>query len=293
MDDEAEFHRLIGMLYDSVIDEAQWSRALQAVSDYTGGTGVGEVSRTLLLGPSPNARTLNIAPEFKDQYLGYYASKEVRLPPAVKYGVGVVMTEDMLIDRRALRSSEIYNDMLLPFEIPHFMFAWLRKSETRVQTIAIEGTLAHGAFDEESVSRFGSLMPHLIRAVRMREHFVSVRDSQLAYREAMETLPFGIVVLDDKGQIIESTSLAENFLDLGQSLVRKHRRIHARHFDDDKDLQDAVTNAISPPPHAPASSGTVVVRRTGASALKLTLMPIAAVDRFIRSGQALRAAHYR
>jgi hypothetical protein len=84
----------------------------------------------------------------------------VRLSPAVKFGVGVVMTEDMLVEQRELRCSEIYNDLLRPFDIPHFMFAWVRKSESKVQTVAIEGTLSHGAFDEKAVARFSKVMPH-------------------------------------------------------------------------------------------------------------------------------------
>ena len=128
--------------------------ALQALSDFTGGTGVGEVIANPIAGTITQCATLNIGPEFKDQYLGYYAAREVRLPPAVKFGVGVVMTEDMLVEQRELRCSEIYNDLLRPFDIPHFMFAWVRKSESKVQTIAIEGTLSHGAFDERAVARF-------------------------------------------------------------------------------------------------------------------------------------------
>lgn len=280
MDGEAELDRLIGLLYDSVLDETQWTCALQALSDFTGGTGVGEVIANPIAGTITQCATLNIGPEFKDQYLGYYAAREVRLSPAVKFGVGVVMTEDMLVEQRELRCSEIYNDLLRPFDIPHFMFAWVRKSESKVQTVAIEGTLSHGAFDEKAVARFSKVMPHLIRAARMREHFVSVRDSQHAYREAMETLPFGIVVLDEKGQIIEATSIAEEALSLGLALMQRDRRVHAKHTDDDRELQRTTRNAISSPAHTSVSAGTVTVRRVGASALKLTVLPIAAVDRF-------------
>src|SRR4051812_36089954 len=92
-------------------------------------------------------------------------------------------------------------------------------------------------------------------------------------------------MLDERGHVIESTTLAENFLDRDQSLVRKQGRIHARNFEDDGDLQVAVRNAIAPTPHTPPSSGTVAIRRTGAAALKLTLMPISAADRFSMLGK--------
>jgi DNA-binding CsgD family transcriptional regulator len=280
MDGEAECHRLIGLLYDSVIDEAEWSRAVKALADFTGGSAIGEVIANPLTGTLEQCSLVNIAPEFKELYLGYYATKEVRLPPAVRFDVGTVMVEDMLLDRRALRRSEIYSDLLCPFEVPHFMFAWLRKTRTRVQTLAVEGTMSHGPFDGAAIIRFAAVMPHLVRAVRLREHFVSVRDSGHAYREAMETLPFGIVVLDEKGRTIESTRLADKHFDLDQALTQRQGRIHARDTEDDKDLQEAARRATAPAPHAPVSAGTVSIRRFGASALKLTILPITAVDRF-------------
>lgn len=280
MDDEAEFNRLIGLLYDSVIDEAEWSRAVRALADFTGGTAVGEVIANPLTGTIEQCSLMNIAPEFKEPYLGYYAPKEVRLPPALEFGVGVVMTENMLLDPRELQRSEVYNDLLRPFDIPHFMSAWLVKRESRVQTLAIEGSVKHGPFDDAATAKFAAVMPHLVRAVRMREHFVSVRDSQHAYREAMETLPFGIVVLDEKGQKIESTSLADKYLDLDQALIQRQGRFHARDTEDDRDLQEAIRRAIAPAPRASVSASTVSIRRFGASALKLTTLPIAAMDRF-------------
>jgi DNA-binding NarL/FixJ family response regulator len=281
MGDEASLNSLVGLLYDAVLDDAQWPRALQAISDFTGGTGVGQVIANPVLGTITHCETLNFAPGFNDLYVGYYAAKEVRLAPAVKFGVGVVMTENMLIEPRALKGSEIYNDLLLPFDAPHFMFAWLQKSATKVQTIAIEGALSHGAFDEAAVSRFALVMPHLIRAVRMRDQFIAVRDSQRAYREAMETLPFGVVVLDEDGHVVETTRMADEILRKQQGLIRRQRRVHATWIEDDEHLQQAMRNAIASNLRTPAQAAAVTVRRNqSASALKITLLPISSPDRF-------------
>ena len=277
MDSKAEFNDLIGLLYDSVLDDRSWTSALEALVRFTGGTGAGEVIADPEAGTITQCATLNIAPEFKDLYLGYYASKEVRLPPAVGYGVGTVMTEGMLLERRELQASEIYNDLLRPFEVPHFMFAWLRKAEKKVQTLAIEGTIAHGAFDDPAVGRLAAVMPHLIRTVRMREHMIAARNAQHVCREVLETLPFGIAVLDETARVIELTTMAESVV-LGRALTLRQRRIHATDPDDDNELQAVLRSAITPAPGRPVSAGTVAVRRFNASALKVTVTPISAVQ---------------
>jgi hypothetical protein len=145
----------------------------------SGGTGVGHVIADPTEGTITQCATLNIGPGFRGLYLGYYAEKEVRLPPAVRFAVGEVLTESMLLEKRTLERSEVYNDLLRPFDVPHFMFAWLQKTERQAQTIAIEGSLAHGPFDKDAIDRFSLVIPHLVRATRLRDHFIAVRASRL------------------------------------------------------------------------------------------------------------------
>jgi DNA-binding CsgD family transcriptional regulator/PAS domain-containing protein len=270
--------RVIGLLYDSVLEEAQWNRALQAISDFTGGTGVGHVVADPSEGTITQCATLNIGPEFRDLYLGYYAQKEVRLPPAVRFAVGEVLTESMLLEKRTLERSEVYNDLLRPFDVPHFMFAWLQKTKRQAQTIAIEGSLAHGPFDQEAIDRFSLVIPHLVRATQLRDRFIALRASQAAYREALETLPFGVILLDCCGREMECTRLADEVIGGGDGLKRFQRGIRAVHHDDDVLLQAAIHKATRRVRSCEAS--TVAVRRTRSThPLKVTLLPIASIDR--------------
>jgi DNA-binding CsgD family transcriptional regulator len=281
MEDQVELNRLIGLLYDAVLNEAQWDCALQALSRFTGGTAVGQVIADPIKGIITQCATLNIDPDFKDAYVGYYAAKEVRLGPAVEFGIGQVLTESMLIEQSELRKSEIYNEMLRPFDVPHFMFAWLQKSETKVQTIALEGSHSHGAFDARAVARFNRVMPHLVRAARMRDQFITIRESQKAYREALETLPFGIIFLDGHGQVIESTRLAESIMTMNSGLHRVRGRLHAMCSEDDDQLQLAIRDAVYSPFKKSATARSVSVRRLRCtSRLKITLLPIVSIERF-------------
>ena len=282
MGSETELDRIIGLLYDSVLDDTLWPGVLKALSAFAGGTGVGQVIADPTLGKIMQCQTLNIDPDFKEKYLGYYAAMEVRLAPAASFDVGVVITEGMFIDQRALRRSEIYNDLLKPFDIPFFMLAWLQKSATKVHTIAIEGSLAHGAFNQTAIRRFGLIVPHLIRASRMRDQFIAVRESRHAYRAAMEDLPFGVVVLDEHGRILECTGVADDLIATGQGLALRQGRVRAFNRDDDRKLQQATHSAVSSASCMAGSARTVSVRRTcsPSGALKVTLIPITSPDRF-------------
>lgn len=90
------------------------------------------------LGTITVCETVRIPPDVTIQYFDYYAIKEIRLAPTVKYAPGLVLTERMLLDQRELERSEIYGDLLLPADVPHFMVTWLQKSPTAFETIVVE-----------------------------------------------------------------------------------------------------------------------------------------------------------
>ena len=100
----------IGELYESIVDEAAWPRALEALSDFAGGRGTFYVRADPRSGLIVHSESVGVDPLVNERYLKYYAGKEVRLRPALALPAGLVTTEAMLIERRALEHSEIYAD---------------------------------------------------------------------------------------------------------------------------------------------------------------------------------------
>ena len=275
MDDLSELLSVIGLFYDSVIDEAKWPEALQSLADFAGGTGLGYVVADPIAGAIVHCESVSIDPKFNKLYLEHYSSKEVRLLPALPYEVGDVLTEVMLLERRTLERSEIFGELLAPCDVPHFMFAWLQKKPHAFQTLAIEGSERHGAFGREAVERFSRVMPHLVRAVRMRELLASVRQSHRAYSRVLETLPFGVVFLDEKGEVIRATAPAERVLRCANGLVQTQNRVRATHVDDNLRLQRVIQNTVRARCSRTTPGSTIVIRRTNDQrSLVVTVIPV-------------------
>lgn len=275
MDDASKLLDVVGLFYDSVLDEGKWHEALQSLACFTGGHAAGYVAANPSEGGITHCETVNIDPVFTEQYVGYYAQREVRLPPAVSYSVGSVMTEDMLVERSVLQRSEIYGDLLLPYEAPHFMFAWLEKTPTSAKTIAIEGTLQHGAFTPEAMRLYALVMPHLVRAVRIREALQSARQARGTLLELLDALPIGVILLDAAGQVVELTSLAERLLRSGSGITQRQGRVHASVRDDDRALQRAVQGALQAGTGESLPKDTVLARRgPNQRPLRVTAIPV-------------------
>jgi DNA-binding CsgD family transcriptional regulator/PAS domain-containing protein len=274
MDESAELFRIVGLLYDSVIEEAMWPVALQALTDFTGGTGAGEVVANPTTGIITHTQAVSVDPSFRDLYLEHYATKEVRLPPAIRFPVGAVIVENMLLERKELERSELYGGLLLPCDVPHFMFAWLQKETHAFHTVAIEGSKRHGAFEGDAIRRFTQVMPHLIRAVRMRDLLISARQSNHAYEVLLDSLPLGVVYFDDKGKLTKVSAAAEKLFQQGDALSCVKGQMHAQSPDDNRELQRAILTICDRRSSRTLPGNTIVVRRVNAlRPLVVTVIP--------------------
>lgn len=271
MDDQ--LLHVLGLFYDSVLDKDKWHPACEALSDFVGGTGVAFVVADPQAGVITHCETVGVDPDIREPYLNYYATREVRLPPAVKYPPGVVMTERMLIDQRELERSELYRDLLLPMDIPHFMFSWIKKAPTVCETLAVENSLKGGPFQADAIERYSLLLPHISRAIRMRDHLTSSRLTVETCLSVLDSVPYGVIFLDEHARVLNATSAALDILFAGKGLALFKSTIRAVERDDDRRLQRAIDRAVRTSQDMTVSGATLHIGRT--SSINLLVYVIA------------------
>jgi len=266
---------LVGCVYDAALDQTKWSESLQRTADFAGGTGAFHIVANPVTGEIVHSQSVGVDPIVNQRYLQYYAAKEVRIPPALPYSVGRVFTEQQLIEPRALKRSEIYGELLAPFDIPYVMAAWLKKGPAAFEVVVIEGSHRHGPFAHEAREKFALVVPHLIRAVRLREMLHIARQATRAFRTVLDSSPFGVVLLDDRGCILDATLKADSLLRAGDGLMVSRRRVHARCCDDDLVLQRLVSEAVGVRDPRYFGGGSVSIQRAlTASRLHASIVPL-------------------
>jgi DNA-binding CsgD family transcriptional regulator/PAS domain-containing protein len=241
---------------------------------FAGGTGIFHTIVDPNRAAVTQGQSIDVDPHYTNLYREHYSAKDIRLPPALSHPIGKVLTGEILVDKRALRKSEVFGDLLTPADVPYFMFGWLQKEQHALQTIAIEGSRRHGVFDQAAQERFALVIPHLVRAVRMRELLASARQSNQAYSVLLDSLPLGILYFDDKGKPIKVSAAAEKVLQQGDALSCVGGQMHARNPDDNRQLQRAILK-ICDWRRSPTMPGdTIVVRRVNAlRPLVVTVIP--------------------
>ena len=213
-DDCAELLNVVGLLYESTLDEAKWLPALESFARFAGGHAAFHIIADPSTGAVSCSEQVGVDPAANELYQRYYAAKEVRIPPALAHGVGQVVTEGRLLDRRTYESSEIYADLLRPYDIPHIMAMWLQRSPQACQAVVIEAGHRHGPFEQDALDKYLAVAPHLIRAARIREALVLARQERYLNWEILNRLPIGVIFLDVTGVVTAASACAER---LGKS----------------------------------------------------------------------------
>jgi DNA-binding CsgD family transcriptional regulator len=203
---------IIDDLYAGILDEAAWRRAIAAVISLVNG------SAALLFGFNPKTHRIlrdenhRFDPEILAAYRSHFASRDIRMDPGLQFAIGDAMFEPKLVPVRHWKGSEIYNDLLLPGDSPWVLAFWLHKASDKVVLISIQGSRHHGPFDESDGDRVKPLIPHLRRALEIKDRLelAKVRCDNLA--RGFDSLSFGALILDIHGRILEASAAATELM---------------------------------------------------------------------------------
>jgi DNA-binding CsgD family transcriptional regulator len=267
---------LLDTLYGAVLDDDVLPAALQGIAAFAGGSKTYYVTADRQTGAALSAAAFNVDSAVERQYAGYFGAKDLRIPPALAVPIGETVTEHRFVDPHSFKQSEILNDFLLPNDIPHIMAVWTRKTPQLLEAVSIQRSRRQGPFLKADEERCKVLIPHLVRALRIRQELQAVRQQQAVVMEVLDRLPFGVVLLDDAGRIIETSAAADAMLRSGDGVAAKGGAIRAALPEDDHGLQKAIRRTLRARADQLAPGGAVALRREGdRRALTVVVVPVA------------------
>jgi DNA-binding CsgD family transcriptional regulator len=207
----AGFDDLVDALYGTAIDGPEdWGPCLRLVADAVGGVGPG-----LSMGGGPEGPrlwSLDVPQRRLDEWLGRF---EEPLRAAVQRdhlagtflasGTGVPAWTEFLEDWAGPQG---FADLLQGQTL----------GSTRMYGLGIFREREAPAFGRDEITLIDRLMPHVERALQLRERLASVVGARDAAASAMENLAIGFLLLDDRGQVIEASPAARVLLRAGDGL---------------------------------------------------------------------------
>ena len=119
------------------------------------------------------------------------------------------------------------------------------------------------------------LLPHLREAVRMRARLAQVECERKLWSATMDRLAIGALILDERGQVLRVTPMADSLLAGKDGLFVAGGRLHASFPAEDRDLQTLVGETLLRCSATTRPRAMAISRPSGARGLGVLIQPIA------------------
>jgi len=214
--------RIIDDLYAGTLDASAWDRALIGLADSIGSSGA------LLFAVNPTTETIlrdeihRLDAGAVQAYRQYWITQDIRLGAGMLFPVGEPMFERKLELQEDWERTAIFNDFLISQDTPYLLATWLHKGPDKVVALSFQATRHRGAFDESDAQCIKRLVPHVRRALDIRDRLETQQIRANTLSSAIEGLQFGLFVLDNKGRILDTSGLAQELL-RRESVIRREK----------------------------------------------------------------------
>jgi len=221
MGKEEEFYSSINLIYEAVLDETLWARALNALGD---AMGAGQVALTALDRRAGNFASIapRTDPVMEADFQAYWAFHNPLLPLAIERPACEVFSVENLIPRQELCATKFFNEWFRPAQFQFAMLGANLRSENQISTLLMASNLpGKDEITSGQIRVFENAVRHVNRAICFhRELRLRDLDHDTA-PERLEHLQRGVLLVDGTARLLYANAMARQLLGMGRGLVVK------------------------------------------------------------------------
>jgi DNA-binding CsgD family transcriptional regulator len=181
----------------------------------------------------------------KQIYAECYGAQDPYHVALMRSGLAGAVPGEALVEPRALRMSEMYNELLSPLGFDYLCLLPINFRKDVHHQLCIWRDSAGGTFDQEEREWLQLLEPHLRMALLLQQTFQS-KDAQLAKSEVLMNLTNNAAFLLDRSlRLVHMNSSAEEMLRTGDTFRLAGGRLEVRDAFSQKRLRDLLLKVVS------------------------------------------------
>lgn len=226
---ERELLEVVDRIYVTVADPGGWIEVLQRLSSLLGAT-VGTLDLyDVTLRSGDIAAAFNLDPDFCRIYREQAAGKNlwVNSRRAWELPAGTVLTGQMLVSDETLEKSEFYQEYLRSQNIFHLIGSRLLEEKLFTANLTLLRPKSKGSFGTSQIDIMECLMPHLLRAIQMQSRLADVIEREKASNEALDLLPFGVILVTSSGKPVLVNKIASEIAATRDGLILRRELVTA------------------------------------------------------------------
>jgi hypothetical protein len=245
MSEDKEPGGLIDLIYDAALDSELWPSVLIRLADAMG---------TQVAMPSLDRRAnifATIVPRFDPDlllsYKEYWAFHDPVLARATLRPAGEIYTLDSLMPREEFATTPVFNEFWRPARYSlDTVGANLLVEDQFSALICFSNAPGKDSVTAEQMHIFETVLPHLIRALRINRRIWDLEFKDVVAMERLETLPQGALLADVSTRVVCANAAAMAMLDDGGGIFLDNGRLAAA--GSSEVLQKAIASCARTPP---------------------------------------------
>lgn len=217
-----EISTVIGLIYDCALDPARWDKALAALTQLFNCHGALLAMFDIAQGGAVFSTSLNISPYWLselDRHSAELASWK-RLYYAPDWSIDEPQANSRNIPPAVLAASPVNTEWNAPQGLVDTMQLVLMRSPTRHAQLAMSRHRETGIIAEREMALGRLLLPHIRRAAMIGDVIDLKTVERDRAHQTLDALRVGVVMTDNRGQILNANKAAE-------VMLRQGRPIHA------------------------------------------------------------------
>ena len=208
--------------------------------------------------------TLGMSSEHLRLYSEHYARHDLWALGALPQRLfGKALMGSQVVEDRVLERSLIYNEFLRPeVNMHHLAGALVPLDGDQFAVVGIHRPRDGRPFEPDDIRRLAVLLPHLQRALEIRQRLGHGEAIQQSVTAAFDCLSFGVIFMSQTGKLLHVNAVADAILSAGDGLARIPEGIRAVVKRDDRRLQQLIAAAGKATKPTDVPGGHLRVART-------------------------------
>ncbi len=253
-DSEVDFERLIGLIYEGPLQDKPWQGFLPLLREHMDAQVVSLVLRPPAVGDKgvilncrrgDNGDSVEDLADPDDWEAITYREQFFAIDPFVNLPPGKVVTQQELVPDADLLQSEYYRDYLQPIGLFHILGVDTIAADGMLARLRIARRLDEPPFTEQHKAICERILPHLRRAIQIHARLTRTESERDLYAGAVDQLAVAALVLDERGRVLNTNSMAGRLLEAGDGIAMTGQELQIADRQVNSQLQDMVATAIS------------------------------------------------
>lgn len=228
-----QFAEALQAFVDASVDGGDWRGPLSLAEEALGVRGVMLHGMESFAGQRSAVFEMSagLPSESVDVYQRHYINVDIRAEAGATVGAGALVVDEHLGDLRETDRSEIYTDLFRPFDIGRFVAVRLGPREHTCEgdrNLYLTVLRANNVEADTALNIQAFTLAHVVRgALRSAAAFASLRAENDAKAAALDSAPFGWVLLGEDQRIVHMNAAGAAILERNDGLSSQAGRLAA------------------------------------------------------------------